>query len=326
MLSRRASVLALGVGAVAAAAIVLAAATRDAGPESPFREHTLLVRPDPQLLAAAGQAAADGDGHRHDVLARLSVVPTATWLTPELLPTPSAATTMVSGVLAEAGRDGELATFVVYGITNRDCAGGLSSGGLPADEYDAWTHAIADAVADGPAVVVLEPDALVSASECGIAEERMSQLKRALTSFADAGVTTYVDAGHPAWVPPEDAARLLNEVGVGTVRGFAVNVANYQPLVATTVWATRVSDLTGGAHFLIDTGRNGASAGTVDDWCNPDGQALGTEPGYVDDGTRLDALLWVKPPWESDGTCHGGPAAGQFWLDRAVELATTAGW
>ena len=42
--------------------------------------------------------------------------------------------------------------------------------------------------------------------------------------------------------------------------------------------------------------------------------------------TALDALLWVKPPAESDGTCHGGPPAGDVWIDRALALATAAGW
>ena len=325
MPSPRALVLALGVGAAAAAIAVTVGVVRDGGGDNPFEAHPLLVRNDPRLAAAAGQAGADGDEHRRDLLTRLSLVPTATWLTPEQVPSPDAAAALVSTVLDAASAD-ELALFVVYGITDRDCSGGQSAGGLPADQYDAWTSAIATAATGGPAVVVLEPDALVSASQCGIEDARVEQLARAVATFHDAAVTTYLDAGHPAWVPAEDAARLLEEVGMGSVRGFAVNVANYQPLAATTAWAQRVSDLTDGAHYVIDTGRNGASAGTVDDWCNPEGQALGTQPGYVDDGTPLDALLWVKPPWESDGSCHDGPAAGQFWLDRAVALATAAGW
>lgn len=38
-----------------------------------------------------------------------------------------------------------------------------------------------------------------------------------------------------------------------------------------------------------------------------------------------DAFLWVKRPGESDGTCHGGPPAGQFWGGYALELARAAG-
>jgi endoglucanase len=35
--------------------------------------------------------------------------------------------------------------------------------------------------------------------------------------------------------------------------------------------------------------------------------------------------LWVKRPGESDGSCNGGPAAGQWWRDKALELAGNAG-
>jgi endoglucanase len=46
----------------------------------------------------------------------------------------------------------------------------------------------------------------------------------------------------------------------------------------------------------------------------------------VDDATSLDALLWVKLPGESDGACNGGPAAGQWWQEIALELAANADW
>jgi endoglucanase len=36
--------------------------------------------------------------------------------------------------------------------------------------------------------------------------------------------------------------------------------------------------------------------------------------------------LWVKEPGESDGTCNNGPAAGEWWNERALELAAAAGW
>ena len=38
----------------------------------------------------------------------------------------------------------------------------------------------------------------------------------------------------------------------------------------------------------------------------------------------VDAYCWIKRPGESDGTCNGGPAAGGWWPDRALELARLA--
>jgi len=38
----------------------------------------------------------------------------------------------------------------------------------------------------------------------------------------------------------------------------------------------------------------------------------------------VDAYLWIKTPGESDGTCNGGPKAGQWWADYALGLARSA--
>ena len=46
----------------------------------------------------------------------------------------------------------------------------------------------------------------------------------------------------------------------------------------------------------------------------------------MNDGSGLDALLWVKLPGESDGTCNGGPAAGAWFPSMALELARNAKW
>ncbi len=34
-----------------------------------------------------------------------------------------------------------------------------------------------------------------------------------------------------------------------------------------------------------------------------------------------DANLWVKRVGESDGSCNGGPSAGQWWPEYAIALA-----
>ncbi len=291
-----------------------------------FRHHPQHLDPSPLLVAAAKQAGGDGDARRNELLERLAGVPTATWLTPERLPTPAEVGGEVDRVVAAALAADAVPVLVVYGVPERDCTGGQSAGGLDPDAYLPWVEAVADAAAAGPSVVVHEPDALAAAATCGGSGDRVEQLRGAVSALRDAGVTTYVDAGHSAWLPVDETARLLREVGVGSVRGFTTNVSNYQPTDAELAWAERVSQELGGAHYLVDTGRNGAATAAQADWCNPVGQALGQEPGYVDDGSGLDAFVWVKPPAESDGSCHGGPPAGQLWPDRAVELAEAAGW
>ena len=303
-----------------------APADPSAGPDNPFaaKAQTLVVNP--RLGAASAQAAADGDTAAAEALDRLADVPTGIWLTPERYPAGQVGPYVATVVAGSA--DQTVPVFVVYGVPDRDCTGGFSAGGLDNDTYVPWVQEIATTVGED-GVVVLEPDAIASTESCDGDAARLRLLAEAVDVLSAAQVTTYLDAGHSAWVPAARMARLLETVGVAEVRGFASNVANYQPLPRERVFAAELSALLDGANYVIDTGRDGDPDSTgqpVDDWCNPPGRALGDEPGFVDDGTALDALLWIKPPAESDGTCHGGPPAGEVWIQRAVALAEAAGW
>ena len=86
----------------------------------------------------------------------------------------------------------------------------------------------------------------------------------------------------------------------------------------------RLDGLLGGADYVIDSGRNGF--GSTGDWCNPPGRAFGSEPTTAGVAEHQDAFVWVKPPGESDGTCNGGPPAGEFWAARTLELGLASGW
>jgi endoglucanase len=72
---------------------------------------------------------------------------------------------------------------------------------------------------------------------------------------------------------------------------------------------------------VVDTSRNGT--GTTQ-WCNAADQRVGEHPTTDPDlGDDVDALLWIKPPGESDGDCGtgSGTVAGQFDPDLAAALA-----
>lgn len=296
----------------------------DAQAVNPYAAGAGYADPGSRTAQAADEAEGSGDPDRERVLRRLAETPQGIWLTPEEHPSGEVGG-YVSQVVAAAGRTDQVPTFVVYGIPDRDCTGGFSGGGLPADQYAPWVQEIADAAAAGDDVaVVVEPDALASALECGSREERVRLIADAVDRLAAAGLTTYVDGGHSHWVEAKELARLLEQVGVGDVRGFATNVSNFQTDTDERAYAERLSGLLGGAHYIIDTGRNGF--GATRDWCNPPGRAFGTEPGAATGEGGLDGYVWVKPPGESDGECHGGPPAGHFWPERALELAAASGW
>lgn len=299
----------------------------DSGTETtaPFAEG-LFVADSPDLDAAADDARLAGDSEAASVLERIASIPAGIWLTPEAHPAGDVGT-FVGDQVAAAGA--QTPVFVVYGIPDRDCTGDFSTGGLDRQSYGPWVQEIADQLGPGD-VVVLEPDALAASTQCSGQGQRLRLLDDAADRLAGSGAALYLDAGHSDWIPPEEIARLLRRTGIEEARGFATNVSNYQPEAAEEEYAATLRGLLGDdVRYVIDTGRNGSPGGTgdpVQDWCNPPGRALGQEPRAVQDGTGLDAYLWIKPPAESDGTCHGGPPAGEVWPERAVDLAKAAGW
>lgn len=300
--------------------------SRDAQTVNVYAEGAGYADPHSHAAAAAARAAADGDDEAQRVFERLAATPQGIWVTPEEYPAGQAGD-FVTGIVTGADEAGAVPTFVVYGIPDRDCSGGFSGGGLTADQYGPWVQEIADAAGAGArAVVVVEPDALASSLQCGDREQRAGLIADAVDRLVAAGVTTYVDGGHSNWVEPEELAELLEQVGIDDVRGFATNVSNYQTDEDEKAYGEKLSDLLGGAHYILDSGRNGN--GSTEEWCNPSGRAYGTDPMAAPDGdaAHLDAYVWVKPAGESDGECNGGPAAGGFWPQRALDMAVSSGW
>lgn len=295
----------------------------------PFDGAELWVRPDSQTAAAADEVEAMGRADDADLLRRVAGVPAGIWLTPEGYP-PGEVGGVVTELVTPALEAGAVPVLVVYGVPERDCEGGFSAGGLTDETYVPWVQEVADAVAavredlGGDVAVVLEPDALATALVCGEPGDRVRQVGDAVQVLAEADVPTYVDAGHSDWIDPGAMAGLLQEVGAERVRGFAVNVSNYQTDDDEQAYAEAVAAAGGGEHWVIDRGRNGN--GSTEEWCNPSGRALGERPAVPSDDGGLDAYLWVKPPAESDGTCNGGPPAGEIWNLQALELARNAGW
>jgi len=322
--------LSLGIIALAAPIVALglfigsfAVAATGAAASSPLSGLSFYTDPDSTAtVAAASAAAADPDSAAAATLARLAEQPSAIWLLPEAYPLDTVQAD-VTAIADAAEAVGQTPVFVVYGIPDRDC-GNFSAGGLSETDYPTWVSSIAAALTLRASVVILEPDALSLATQCGNVDQRLAQIQQGVASFAPTIATVYLDAGHSDWLSPATAADLLNRAGVAQVRGFATNVSNYNDSAAEQAFGEAVSALTDGAHFVVDTSRNGR--GGTGEWCNPAGQALGGIPEATTDGGARDANLWVKEPGESDGTCNGGPAAGQWWNERALELAAAAGW
>jgi endoglucanase len=279
-------------------------------PANPLHGVSFFVDP-----ASPAAAAATSDPE----FAAIADEPAAIWLLPEEHDTRSVGA-YVGNVAAAAARTATWPIFVVYGVPKRDCLATQSAGGAADDSaYREWVQAIAAAL-PAHAVVVLEPDALALADQCHDRDARIAQLRSAIELLAPTGATVYIDAGHSDWVPPDEMAALLREVGVAKVRGFASNVSNFETTAAERRYDEQVSAALGGSHYVIDTSRNGRGPTRDQAWCNPAGRGLGAPPRVVEDGTGLDATLWIKNPGESDGACNGGPSAGQWWPEGARAL------
>jgi endoglucanase len=286
---------------------------------SPFGDRPLYREPSGPAHA---QARAWRDERPADaaLIDRIAAQPTAFWLGDWTADVRAAAADRV-----EAARgDGALPVLVAYNVPGRDCEQHSAGGASGPAAYRDWIDDLAAGLGAGPAAVVLEPDAL-AALGCLSEDERAE--RTALVGYAAArlsrrpGVAVYIDAGNPAWVEPAEMARRLREAGVARTRGFAVNVSSFHTTARSRAYGRAISRRAGGLPFVIDTGRNGAGPAADDGWCNPPGRALGAAPTARTGDAMIDALLWVKRPGESDGSCNGGPPAGTWWPDGALALA-----
>ncbi|KAB8164582.1 endoglucanase [Streptomyces sp. 3MP-14] len=286
------------------------------------------VDPDSPAAQQVRQWEESGRAEDADTLRRIADRPLSHWPPGEEDPGPQ-----VRRITEAATAEDRTALLVAYNIPHRDC-GQYSEGGAASDDaYREWIDAFASAIGDAKAVVVLEPDAVPHTLDGCTApmyvEDRYALLSDAVDRLGEQpGTRVYLDAGNPDWVT--DVGRLaeaLRGSGVERADGFALNVSNFQTTDASTAYGRELSGLLGGAHFVIDTSRNGNGPweeGGDERWCNPPGRALGTPP-TTDTGDELvDAYLWVKRPGESDGECRGGPEPGRWWPEYALALAERA--
>ena len=278
-----------------------------------------FLDPRSEAVVAEQRLLDEGKTDEAKKIAQISQQPTAIWLGEWL--TADKMPSVLGEYIAEAKEAGTTLVFVAYAIPNRDC-GGLSAGGLDYDQYGPWAEALADQLAGTGAVMIVEPDslAMLFSEKCaGEEARRIPLIKGAVQAFTKAGLTSYLDAGNNNWIPEKRMSEMLTSAGVADARGFFTNVSNFYRVDEEREYGEALSALLGGKRFIVDVSRNGN--GWKGDWCNPTGAALGQKPVVTtSETTHLDALLWVKHPGISDGACNGGPKAGQWWEEQALDL------
>jgi endoglucanase len=285
----------------------------------------LYATPDTTLAEQVEDWRREGRDKEAAELHRIAEQPMAVWLNHR------GQRAEVEQVTRAAQRAGRIPVLVVYNLPDRDCGLYSEGGAKNAAEYRSWLAEVAEGIGRRRAWVVLEPDAVAQSldRECldaAQAGRRRALLKEAVATLKQLPRTrVYVDAGNADWVTdPGQLVRPLRDSGIGRADGFALNVSNFVRTAESVRYGKRLAGKLGGAHFVVDTSRNGNGLwkGGADKqpWCNPPGRALGRAPTTSTGEKPVDAYLWVKTPGESDGTCRGAPRAGELWPKYALGL------
>ena len=329
---------------------------------NPFAGARLYVNPD---YVKAVQALEATHANEASLLKRMESLPTAIWLS--WIADTKDLPRYLDDALQQQKRDGQpvVPLFVVYDLPGRDCAAESSAGELSADAAGeaGYQHRFIDVVATAfrahpgqRIAVVLEPDSLsnlvtnLDRPRCNTAEGIYKRgIAYAISKLSLPNVFLYLEAAHAGWLGfPKNidrAAALYKNVlsmagGPERVRGFALNVSNYDPAVDPAKTprdrTSAASDETGyaadltkalarvgvtGKGFVIDTGRDGRAyiRSIASSWCNVKGAGLGERPRAAP-APLIDAYLYVKVPGESDGTSD--PNAPRFDQTCASDDAT----
>lgn len=230
-------------------------------------------------------------------------------------------TQRIKEYLAQAESTNQLGVMVAYNIPNRDMGSHSAGGAKDAAAYAEWATQCAKAIGNRPCMIILEPDSIMhmvgrpeneQKAQCDI-------LNSAIDAFAahTPNAWIYADGGNGEWPPAARVAPLLNKLNTTKLRGFSLNVSNYNTdeecaALATDLMKRLEAMGTPVKGWVFDTSRNGNGPAPDDAWCNPPGRKLGKLPsvGYM----GADANLWIKLPGESDGECGAYPdlKAGAF--------------
>ena len=289
---------------------------------APFARKTLYVDPTNHysVQAAVYRAAEPWNA---DLMDAMAAQPTALWVgdwTNDVAGT-------VDDAISVAGT--QLRSFVIYNIPYRDCGNWSAGGAQDVADYADFIQDFADGINGRRAIVILEPDGL-PLMDCLTVEqvdERLALMSDAVDTLTDAGASVYIDAGDSAWLSATTIADRLEKANVARAAGFSLNVSHTEYTTDEVAYAEELRAIVGSdEHYVVDTGRNGNGPDATHEWCNPLGRATGSVPTLKTGKTPgLDAKLWIKAPGESDGSCNGGPIAGAFWAEYAVELGSLGG-
>jgi endoglucanase len=237
---------------------------------------------------------------------------------------------------AAAVEPGTVPMLATYRIVDGHCGHWADP---PGDQlaYHEFIQRFAQGVGSYRAVLFLEMDSLITTgclSPQGVTV-RMNELRDAVNVLTTdcPHLVIYLDAGAADAVPVRQTARLLERAGLSQTQGFFLNATHFDWTWREIRYGQAVSRLTGGAHFVINTGENGRGPLVPPDpvhqgnevLCNPPGRGLGPMPTANTGFANVDAFAWTSNPGESGGACvPGAPPSGSYWARYGLMLVRNA--
>jgi endoglucanase len=253
--------------------------------------------------------------------------------------------TAVSRYLARAaltspGSVPQLATYtLVHGVRG--------NGDSPdfVKRYESFIDSFAAGIGSYRAVLFLEIDSGITAQ--GLNSHGRATRAGELGYAIDALIAhcphlvIYLDAGAADATHANVMARWLKQAGIAKIQGFFLNATHFDWTRNEIAYGEKISRLTGGKHFVVNTGVNGrgplAPPDIVKDGnevlCNPVGRGLGPKPTTHTGFRNVDMFAWTTNPGESGGQCQelgpkyelpGAPPTGDYWPQYAAMLAHNA--
>jgi endoglucanase len=208
----------------------------------------------------------------------------------------------------------------------------------PADQasYHNFIQGFASGIGSYRAVLFLEMDSLITMpclSPHGKAV-REAELRDAISVLQSKcpHLVIYLDAGAADALSARDAARYLRASGVATIQGFFLNSTHFDWTSHEIRYGEQISRMTGGKHFVVNTGENGIGPQRPRDivhqgmevLCNPRA-GLGPLPSTNTGYRNVDMFAWTSNPGESGGACvPGAPPTGVYWPAYALMLVRNA--
>jgi endoglucanase len=245
--------------------------------------------------------------------------------------------TAVSRYLARAAvqSPGSIPLLATYRILDGHC-GHWAAPPTEQASYHNFIQGFASGIGSYRAVLFLEMDSLITMpclTQHGKAV-REAELRDAI-SVLQANcphLVIYLDAGAADALSARDAARYLRASGVASIQGFFLNSTHFDWTSHEIRYGEQISRMTGGKHFVVNTGENGIGPQRPPDivhqgmevLCNPRA-GLGPLPSTSTGYSNVDMFAWTSNPGESGGSCvAGAPPTGAYWPAYALMLVRNA--